>query len=508
MKAESRAVLLPRTVLETGLDKDIELEGNLAEYLPGINRVIRTEANLIPEEVQINGTKAEVKGKAVFSLLYESDYKGKLKSERYTTDFAQKFDIGELPKGEYYPTVNCNCSYVSCKTLNPRKFILRCRGDIRLWVYSRAETQAVACAEAEDAFFKKCTLKFSEKSPLIRRDFTLDERFSLEGYPPVSDIVYASLHITPFGTDVSEGGAVLRCNGIFKCLYEAEEDMGLKLVEKRFTPTFSIDDEEIYESSMLSVHIFSDSCEVLKEQDNYGENRILTMSAAVTVNADCYNEKELELPTDMFFEKYDCSSEKGKALYEDLKPLPPHKLLIEKTIEVPELPFEECIDVNGEGIINEVTVENGICNVVGTCNINILGKEENRYQTYDLNVGFNEQLALQQWGLDSKIKAKANIACAEASINNGRINIKLSGELECIKQEKHSISIITEGEIVQREAVSDADSTITVYYPDKGETAWDIGKRFYTSPNTIVEKNPEAFDGTGTITEKGSVIFI
>ena len=79
MKAETTTIQLPRTILETGADKDIEFEGTLADYLPGINRVIRTEANIIPEEAVINGSKAEVKGKAVFTLLYESDYKEKLK---------------------------------------------------------------------------------------------------------------------------------------------------------------------------------------------------------------------------------------------------------------------------------------------------------------------------------------------------------------------------------------------------------------------------------------------
>ena len=93
MKAETTTVLLPVTVFEAGADKDVELESTLADYLPNINRIIKADADLTCEDIQINGNKAEVSGKAVFTLLYESDFKQKLRKERFSMDFVQRFDL-------------------------------------------------------------------------------------------------------------------------------------------------------------------------------------------------------------------------------------------------------------------------------------------------------------------------------------------------------------------------------------------------------------------------------
>lgn len=144
MKAETTTVLLPKTVFEAGEDKDIELESTLADYLPNINRVIRADADVICDDVSVSGGKAEVSGKAVFSLLYESDFKQKLQCERFSTDFTHKFDLKDLPDAELYPTVHAKCSYVGCKTLNPRRFILRCRADLGLEIKCMQGVQTVS----------------------------------------------------------------------------------------------------------------------------------------------------------------------------------------------------------------------------------------------------------------------------------------------------------------------------------------------------------------------------
>ncbi|MBQ7048688.1 MAG: DUF3794 domain-containing protein, partial [Clostridia bacterium] len=271
MKAETTKVLLPRTVLETGIDKDIEFEGSLADYLPGINRIIRTEANLLPEEIELNGSKAELKGKAVFSLLYESDYKGKLKNEKFTVNFNQKFDVGELPKGENFASVSCRCSHVSCKTLNPRKFILRCRGDIRLCVSADAEAEVVATSSDSGAFYKTDTVSLSGKLPPLRKDFNVEESFNFEGATPISEIIYSHIKLIPESIEFSDGNAVIKFNGSYKCLYEEEgEEYKTTLATRKLSTSVTIEDDSISANSAGWAELIYDGCEAIKEQDNYG----------------------------------------------------------------------------------------------------------------------------------------------------------------------------------------------------------------------------------------------
>ncbi len=508
MKAETATIQLPRTILETGADKDIELECNLADYLPGINRVIRTEANVIPEETLINGNKAEVKGKAVFSLLYESDYKGKLKNEKYTADFTQRFDVGDLPKGECFASSSCRCSYVSCKTLNPRRFVLKCRADIHLDIKAMQSAAVVSMEDCKGAFFKSEKHHFNCCAPQIRKDFSLEESFSLEGQEPIADIIYATLRFLPPEMSVSDGSTALRSNGIFKCLYETENG-DIKLTERNFSASVTVDDETINEDCECGAEIICGGCEVIKEQDNYGEYRTIVMNCNATACVSLLERIDAEVPTDMYFEEYECAV-KGESLgFEQAELLPRHKFGIEKHLEMQELPFAECVDTDGVLYVTESVAEEGGIRIKGKLLLNVLGKGENGFYTQDYSVPFEEELPLCGFGSNCKIKANAMLCGINTELaESGVMKLKAAGELCCTAYKKSALYAITDAEVSKREDGDESRKPVIIYYPDLGETAWEIGKRYHTSPQSVVDNNLDAFDKDGTITKEHTVLFM
>ncbi len=509
MKAETTTVKLPRTLLETGADKDIELECTLADYLPGINRVIRTEANLLPEEVIINGNKAELYGKAVFSLLYESDYKGKLKSEKFVTDFNQRFDIGELPDGEHFPIAHCRCSYVGCKTLNPRRFILRCRADTRIEIKSMQGAKTVSAEDCKGAFFKTANHEVSYVMPPCRKDFSIHENISLEGMTPVAEIIYAAVCFTPGELSLSDGCATVRCNGVFKCLYEEESDEGnIKLLERSFPASFSIDDPDISSDTKANADIVCTGCEAMKEQDNYGENRIISLNCNALVKLSYLNKTNIKAATDMFFEEYECKARRDALYCEEAEMLPRHRFTVEKAVEIPDLPFTSCIDSNCEIVIKEVAVEDGNIEVKGVCAMNVLGCDEDGFSTHDVNLSFTETVPLQLKGVDAKAKISANAINASADVNNGRFNLRIAAELCGFIYKKKSFEALAEAEVTKLEAEAEDCKPIVIYYPEKGETAWDIGKRYHVDPKSILAANGDAFGKNEEIVNSGTVLYM
>ncbi len=508
MKAETATIQLPRTILETGADKDIELECNLADYLPGINRIIRTEANVIPEETVINGNKAEIKGKAVFSLLYESDYKGKLKNEKYTADFIQRFDVGDLPKGECFANTNCRCSYVSCKTLNPRRFVLKCRADIHMDIKAMQSVPIVSMEDSKGAFFKTETQHFSHCVPQIRKDFNLEESFSLEGEEPIYDIIYATLHFLPPEIIVSEGTATLRSNGVFKCLYE-EENGPVKLMERNFATGVVIDDETITEDCECVAEILCGGCEVMKEQDNYGEYRIVVMSANATACVNLLKNGGVDVPTDMYFEEYECTVKGENIGFEQAELLPTHKFSIERRLEAQDIPLIECLDTDGVLYVTEALAEESGTRVKGNLMLNILGRDENGFYTQDFSIPFEEELPRCCFGSNSKIKASAVLCKIEAeTVENSKIKLKATGELYCTAYKKSALYAITEAEISKLEDDDSDLKPVVIYYPSLGETAWEIGRRYHVSPQNVLDNNVDAFDKDGTVNKKHTVLFM
>lgn len=510
MKAECTTVLLPRTVLETGADKDIEYEGTLADYLPGINRIIRAEANVLCEEAELSGSKAEIKGKAVFALLYESDYKNKLKSESFTVDFTQRFDVGELPDGQCFPTVSCKCSYVSCKTLNPRRFVLRCRADIGLCVKCMQKVEVVSAADCKGAFFKEETHTLWEYCPPIRRDFGIKETLSLDTLPPINEIVYTSVHFTPAEASLSEGNALIRCNAVIKCLYEEESDTGaLRYTEKSFPASFNIDDESISENSRASVSVNCISVDGIKEMDGYGENRIINVSCSAAVGLECAKPTKVTVPTDMFFEEYETSARTERFIAETPDEVLRHRFELEKAFELPDTAFESCTDTNAEISISEAAVSEKGVTVKGNCVLNVLGKCADGFRAHDINASFTENVPYTPKISELKLKTDCNVLNATAELtSDGRLNIRVSAELKLQAVEKECFVALTDAEISKRESDEKSTKPIIIYYAEKGESAWEIGKRYHIDPSRLRLSNPHAFDGGERIATKGTLLYM
>lgn len=507
MKAETTTITIPVTALEVWGDKDIELEGTLADYLPNINRIIRTDADLACEDIQINGNKAEVNGKAVFTLLYQSDFKDKLCCERFSTDFVQKFDLRELPDGDILPKAFAKCSYVGCKTLNPRRFILRCRADVKLELKCMQKAEVVSAEDCGGAFFKTEKREAAVYCPDILRDFKGEESIGLETMPPIGEIIYTSLEFSAPEISKSEGSALVRSEACFKCLYEAEdENIPPQMLCRRFPAVFTVDDELIKDDSKLFTSICAKGVEAEKDIDAYGENRVIQLSYGIRLCIGCVNRKELCVPTDMFFTEYSCECKCQTLSYEHPSERLRHRLSLDKIAEG-ELNIDSCIDANADLSVDEaIPCPEGI-NVKGSCDVSVFGVGAEGYRAKDFKIPFSETLPFKTEGEECEISVSVLSSSATAEIVGGRLALRISAELALDLNHKEKLCFLSSAEIEKRNGKQD-EKCVIVYYPQKGETAWDIAKRYYIDPKVLKESNSAVFDKNDKVTESGKIIYI
>jgi len=507
MKAETATITIPVTALEMWGDKDIELESTLADYLPNINRIIRADADLTCEDIQISGNKAEVNGKAVFTLLYQSDFKDKLCHERFSTDFVQKFDLRDLPEGDVFPKAAAKCSYVGCKTLNPRRFILRCRADVKLELKCMQKLQAVSAEDCKGAFFKTEKREIAVYCPDILRDFKCEESLGLETMPPIGEIIYTSLDFSAPEISKSDGSALIRSEACFKCLYETEEEnTPPQMLCRRFPAVFTVDDELIKDDSKLFASLGARGIEAEKDIDAYGENRVIQLSYGARLCIGCINRKELCVPTDMFFTEYNCEGKCQAIPYEAPAERLRHRLTLDKIVEG-EMNVDSCIDANADLCIDEATPCPEGINVKGNCNVNVFGVGGEGYRAKDFKIPFSETLPFKLEGKDCEIDTTVLASTATAEIVGGRLALRISAELALDVSYKEKLCFLSSADIEKRSGV-DEDKCVIIYYPQKGECAWDIAKRYYIDPKTLRENNAAVFDKNDKVADSGTIIYM
>lgn len=508
MKAETTTVLLPKTVYEAAADKDIELENTLADYLPNINRILRADADVFCGDVEISDGKVEVNGKAVFSLLYESDFKQKLQCERFEAEFTHKFDLKDVPDDELFPVVHAKCSYVGCKTLNPRKFLLRCRVDLGLEVKCMQGAQIVSLQTGNGAYFKSEKRRLAVYTPAIVRDFTLEESIPLETAPPVGDIIYSCLAFASGEAAVSEGSALIRAEATFKCLYEREdEDGGLYLAQRRFPVAVTVDDECILPDSDVNFTLCAKNIETDKDIDTYGENRVIKLNYSLRAVVTCVNREEVEIPTDMFFEDYETENLCQVLVCEEPSKELRHRFTLEKTFELPDSTLESCLDVNAEAVVTETAAAEDGISVKGSVGISVFGPCADGYRSHDLQAAVSAVMPFPVSG-DCRFKVRAEVQNPAAEASGGRITVRIPIELCAVVVRKESFPALVSSNIENRSDEDAGTRPVVIYYPQKGEAVWDIGKRYYVNPDEVAENNPDAFDKSGLVAADGVVLYM
>lgn len=507
MKAETTTVYLPATAFYTGVDKDIEFESTLADYLPNINRIIRADAEVFCEDVNISNGKAELSGKAVFSLLYESDFKNKLHCERFSTDFTHRFELKDLPDAELFPTASAKCSYVGCKTLNPRRFMLRCRADISLDIKCMMPVQTVSMKDVLGAHFKSEKHTVAVYNPTIVRDYNMEESVPLDGMPSVGDIIYASVDISAGEITTADGSAVIRAEAAFKCLYEKEDDGDLQLATRRFPVVLTVDDDAIRADSHISYCLTAKGAETEKDIDAYGENRVVRLNYSVRAELNCINKQEVEVPTDMFFEEYDNENKLSAAPYEQTDKEQKHLFTVEKVLEIPEMLLERLVDLNVDLSVTDTALGDDGVSVKGSCFINVFGQTADGYRAHDCNIAFSELLPFSG-DKGSRYKVSAVAQNPTADVSGGRLSVRVPVLLCLTATHKESISVLSSAEIEKREDTENGERPIIIYYPQKGESAWEIGRRYHVNPAIIVENNADAFDKDAVIAANGVVLYM
>ncbi len=506
MKAETTTVLLPVTVFEASADKDIEFESTLADYLPNINRIIRADADLICEDVQINGNKGEIRGKAVFTLLYESDFKQKLRCERFNTDFTQRFDLRELPEGELYPKAKLVCSYVGCKTLNPRRFILRCRSDVQLEIRAMQKVKVVSTEDCKGAFFKTESVKTAVYTPDIIRDFKGEESVSLDTLPPIGEIIYTSISFSAPEISQSEGSALIRAELLFKCMYESEnEENTPQMFCRRLPAVFTVDDENITAESELCLTLSATHFDAVPDIDAYGEKRIIRLNYGARACMACLYRREINVPTDMFFEEYTVESKTQSFVFEEPEKDIRHRFSLDRMFDGEELYLDTCTDANADATVTETLITEEGISVKGNCTVSVLGLEGGVYRAKDANIPFSELIPFNAAGT---VKATAEAGNPVAEMIGGRLSVRVPVTLSLSVTHKESISAISSAEIEKRTDSEKDEKPVIIYFPEKGESAWSIGKRYYVDPKKVMESNENAFDKDGVVTEKDTMLYM
>ena len=489
----------PSSVQMPVCDKIItsELSGDfvLPDYMPEIRRLIRVTPRVHPASKYVAPGIAEFAGSVGYDLLY-TDPDGLLRATSLATDY----EI-ECPIEGAGVELRGNCVFIdseleslSCRPVGPRKVIIKSklRSRVRAFADIELSEEVEGVESAEDAFSIE-RLGVTYPSVRIERsasdELTVSEEVALDQ----SDArpVYAEGTVYVADAGAVDGGVALRAEAVIRCVLEGA-DGGLYTLVRRlpFSETISFEGVERGCDCRAWGSIGTINLSVEKPEED--ARATLYIEAMAKLEAEVKRRIEASVVVDAFSSIYESECEyRSHEIVRSIK-TQMGNLSVGHSLPLSEAGVDalcHVIDAGGTVKFESVDISHGRYLLRGICSVALLlSGEETESAEFDIPFKYE---------LDGEAAEECLFDCNGDVISmRARIegeNLAVDAELSIAASLYAKSEVRSVGSVRLDRSASYGEeksgSHVVVCYPQKGESLWDVAKRYHISPKRIARSS-------------------
>lgn len=490
LQINKQPVAINETILNTTLEQPVELDIVLPDYCPDIVRILKCSGSPAVTNAYVSGDKLIIEGVVVATVYYKSPEK-ELCCTETKTNFQKTVDLKTTPEN---PVVNIQpqMGYLNCRAVNQRRIEMRGAVNLPVNVTSVKQEEVVTSAEGLGVQLRPIWIEVDKLVANEKKNFTVKEDVELGfGKPGASSVLRASAIPTLSDQKVLAGKVILKGDVTLEILYRAQnEESSLETASFNLPISTIIDVPGVNEDSNCSISLSMGTLEVIPKQDIDGQADVLSVEGSVVADVVAGQKDTCTMSVDCYGTKYNTQS-KSKTL-SFLKMLDPvkEKITVKEMMEYPpgcsnitDLWVE--LDSYGSKIENDQLVFSGKVLVEMFAD-----DDEGEIELFEKALPFEHKVTLGQNCELTDTLMNFCLSAVSYSLSDGHIDFKceilVTGVLLC----EHRQKVITDIDVdVTRPARTDKSSSLNVYFADKGESIWEIAKRYNTSPDLIMQEN-------------------
>lgn len=466
---------------------------------PDLQSIVQLDGDICIDQIDVSQDRVMYRGNIDICILYKTMDNPKCFYTMKGTIPMEDFVIVEGVNKDQRVDFSYEIEHMSYNILNERKINVKAIMQITVMATGCKETTIITDVQTESPIEIKqeqieivslCHEK--EDKTIIKEDLTV-----ASSKPCIGEILKTCLQIQD--EQIKRTEDEIKYNGMIEVItmYNVAGDEDIQLVTHRVPFEGVIeaaqDEDEMYWDCKLSVN--SSFMQVTPDYD--GEDRIIECEFIVTAKYCTYNKSAHDTVSDIYCPGKTVNSKEKALSYMNLKDKVEMDMPKKESITLEEEYPEGVEVVNAEirPTVEEKILQDGQLTLKGILEIKLLllykTEEENILDTVINVVPFTQSIGVVD------IKGKAIIMpCVEArNINiyaQTKKEVVLEYRLSCAAQvyEQSLLNIVEEIEIedMSKEQM-DAYPSMTVYQVKKGDTLWNLAKRYNTTVKDIQEIN-------------------
>ncbi len=497
VKLKKEHMRLSQVICSRDCQTTTECDIIVPDVKPDVLKVLRVSSESVITQKNIQNDKVYVQGIIRIDILYipDGDVMGNVKSISTTQDFSHYIDaMGSKPEMNLVAEVFCDIPEYTL--VNSRKLSIRNKLTFNIKVTSVSEVHIATGIDGDEPIrMNTRPLRFSNSCNCAERDIIIRERLDVpSGKADLGEILKFSAKPIPGELRLLDNKAVVKGEVKLCTLYCGnDEGSSMQCMEHTipFTEILEIDGITENMSGEIDYCVKDVYCEINRDAD--GDKRVLGTEVTLTACVRTAELIECEAICDAYGLSHELHIERTQCSMEQLIETAQTQISQKERICVPDyLPelYQVC-DCSAVPTIERITAENGTACVSGyiTCHLLYMTQDSDTpISGFSHILPFSHNFSIPGLTENSICDAKADLEHMSYTISGPRdIEVRITTALHIKAVALGNCDLISEIEYDEKPLPKAA--SMVVYFVNKGDTLWDIAKRYRTTPEAITEIN-------------------
>lgn len=495
LNLQRQSIIINETVYDGFVEHPIECDALLPDYCPDIIKVLKCIIDPFVHATTVNGDRLTIEGEAVTHIYYMAE-KGAVRHTEYKIPFVKVVELRSAPS---HPVilVDSMVDYVNCRAVNQRRVDIRGAITFDVHVSSSKEEQVVNAADGGELQLRLDVVQTTDCIGQYETVFAVTEDLELSnGKAPINTIVRTNCRVMIQDYKVVAGKVVLKGEVLLYILYQPlDENSRLEIMEYALPISQVIDAEGMDEDCIADVKLYPLSCDLQPLQNEDGEYVLFSVDAKIKVMITAYRHREVPIATDCYSILFDCNSKSNVLHFTRAVDTVRETMIHKATLPLPE-GIEAVLDAwcTMQSVSCKQDENNVVLPMKMTMSI-LAEMQDGEVAYFEQESETEHPVAVPAHCKDIVFKPSASVmSCTYNLIGKEEIELRcevlISGCMFCevVCNAIHDIALNEENP-KEKEA-----NKLYIYYADRGESVWDIAKRYNTSAGVIWEENDLASD--------------
>lgn len=490
-------ISLEEIIFSQNCEMPNETEHMLADNMPSVARILKASGDVVVTSKSVNGQSVVVEGNSIINIIYVTET-GNLCSDTVSIPYSKTFELDKVYEGCYID-VNATCEYINCRALTGRKFEIGFSVILNISVSCICKKQLVSGCESNDIQLKTSKFDTSILVGRAEKNVIIEEELQISDSEPVICCLRSSVYPSVSECRFVSGKIMVKgeTKVVLLCLCKNNQT-------KEFLATIPFSQimemESVTESCECDASAVICGYEFRPRTGSDGSFTSMIFSAKICIIAKSTKDIELCYAEDAYSVRGEIKSECNKISAHKNAGKINDKFSINKQLEFSEGTLESVKDVWCEAAKCNTEVENGDLILSGNLRICILGYDNSGAPIYhERPTDYEYRFSVSDKnGATVKYASVTVASCDYNCLGGDRVDVKIGMNVSACLMKSVCTNMINNIELCDDKdscKYKRDDAAMYIYFAEKGESVWNIAKK-YKSPicklrelNSINEDN-------------------